>query len=223
MGIEMVYPEPRKPTKKILAGKEPKTISGSEVETARASLYYSKYDKVVDGLVLKNFHYSNAQPEWAEYHLENVLSQWRKLKSINSRRRKEGKTIFSLPGTVRGYKNEDEKGILMTDLSEGGKYPVYDLKELEMMYLDKNDWSEIKKQIERDIAIAEEEGVGLESGPNHLDPWLITMHKERPTAYISDIGAYTSIDESKSQTARSTELLKKALNDIDKKYNLKTQ
>ncbi len=192
---------------------------GSEVDVSRVTLTFEKFGKNVDGLVLKKIHAAESQTEWAEEMMEEMLKRWRWLKKVNLRREKEGKPTFMLPGTVRGYREGNERGIVMTDLTKGGKNAVYDFKDVGggYFYPDKNTWGKIRAQIERDIAIAEEEGIFLGGGPYPLDPWLLVLDRERGfTAYLSDIGGYTQVGVSEERAKQSTFYLKRALEEKER-------
>lgn len=202
------------------------TISddSNEVDVNRIAMHYDDFGKTVDGLVLRTFK-DNLSSSEVEEKMKDVIEQWKRIKSINRRRKKEGKTVFRLPPSVRVLEG-DRPGILMTDLSKGGWFDVWDMKDIEAMAesweLDEGTWRQIKVQIERDIQIAQEEGLWLASGPNQLDPWLVIYNREhnRPEVYLADIGSYTGFEGAKDGGIEySTTYLKRGLASIDRKLN----
>jgi len=191
--------------------------TGSEVEVSRVKLRYKEFDKKIEGLVLKKLHGSEKQPDWAECQMQDILRQWKFIKRAVRRRKKEGLSHFLLPGTIRGYREGNEQGILMTDLTEGGSNQIYDLKEISIGYydIDQATWIKIREQIERDIQMASEEKINLAGGPYPLDPWLIVIKDNEPQVYLVDIGGYTSVNVSEYTVKRSTLKLRRALEKMD--------
>jgi hypothetical protein len=162
---------------------------GSEMDVSRIRLHYG--GRHVDGFLLKEPTAGDA--EWKKAFVNDIFCKWKQLREINIRRRREGKTIFTLPRTVRILENEEYCGILVTDLSEGGVRKVLDLKEfLHGRHVSPEAWTEIQKQIERDIEIAYEEGICLDNGPEFVDPWLVVQYHDGYKAILSDVGGYTS-------------------------------
>ncbi len=203
---------------------------GSEVHAYRTRLHYSEYRKTVDGLVQRRFNKSEEDRGKAFREQDVTLRQWKDIQEINRRRKKEGKTTFQIPGTIRGYDTPDEVGILMTDLSQGGSRRTMDLKEVftSAKYVDvatqRNreqtgmDWQRIRELIEKDIAIAEEEGVELNNGPHPLDPWLVVWNDDEPQVYLLDIGHYSRTDAPERDVSKCSASIRAELDDYEKKY-----
>lgn len=172
--------------------------SSAEVQTSRVTLHYDNFEKKIDGLVTKRFRYSDAH-EGEGSHFEKVMTQWKTIKEKMKERSKKGLPVFNLPGTIRSYKDKHGGGVLMTDLTRGGKIEICDLKDLSSNFsklnLNLNDWENIKNQVLRDIEIANKENIKLGSGGRtSFDPWLIAIEDDGPKVYVIDIGIFTSID-----------------------------
>jgi hypothetical protein len=125
-----------------------------------------------DGFVLKEPVGVNLEQRQAFVH--ELLKKWQQLRDINTRRRHEGKTTLTLPRTVRLLEDNEHCGLLVTDLSRTGTREIFDLKELLYgHHIPPEAWADIRRQIERDIEIAQEEGIKLDNGPSCIDPWLV--------------------------------------------------
>lgn len=166
--------------------------SGTENKVHQAVLTYKGGDDRVEGLLYKKPQVNDR--ELSTLQVEDALRKWDYLKEVAKALRENKQEGFRLPGTVRGYHDENGVGILVTDLSEGGKKIVCDLKEIEFLgSISKEAWDKIKQLVLQDAEIAARNGIGLDNGPSKLDPWLVVFEQDGPQVYLSDIGGYTSI------------------------------
>lgn len=206
---------PRKRRVDVVEGEE--IAKGTEAEVVSAEIHYENHDRIVGGLVLKRLRGAKEHPEFSDFKFEDILDQWRYIKEAARRRSKEGKYFPRLPETIREYRRGEERGLLMTDLSEGGEKQVFDLKDIEFIFpvMDESTWIEIRNQVERDIEFADEERVELGGGPSSLDSWLVVLDGDEAKVYIGDIGAYTSVRASDRTIQRSTAKIRKALEKMD--------
>lgn len=204
---------------------------GGEVNVHKTKLDYEN-KKGLEGLVFKSFHDDKklwrTQRGEREYRLDKVLEQWDVIKRIRSELRKQGKDGFNMPGTVRGVKSDGQTGILMTDLSEGGKKDVIDLKRLvlpqEAQKVPRKEWDKLRENVLRDVTIGLEHNISLireqdeseEEPKDILDPWTVVVDKESGTCklVITDIGQYSGSPVDKI-TQKDLEKLNKHLNRIE--------
>lgn len=172
---------------------------GSETVVHRAEITYSGLDRIAGGLVVKRLRHPYKNRAELEPYLEDILSQWEYIRSAMVRRKKEGKDTFHLPTTIRGYKSKTEVGVIMNDLTEGGKNRMFDLKQLmqSSQLVPYGEWTRIKEQILRDLRIASEEGIILAKEDYlPLDAWIVVYKDEQPNAYVVDIGEHTAFEGS---------------------------
>lgn len=188
---------------------------GLEKQVNRVELYYPEHGQKVDGLVLLTPHDGDGllSGSYVEKYVRDTLEQWRRLKEINQRRAIDKQPTMTLPPTVRQYRDEDFTGILMTDLSENETRPVLDVRELAKGDIIRIEWEQIRSQIERDLRIAEEEGLLLGGGPSHLDSWSVVYDFKQHThiVYLLDIGLFTKVDAEPAKVAERNQHILKAL------------
>jgi hypothetical protein len=173
--------------------------SGAEGLVYEALLEYKDVPK--KGFVYKRLHgltggYEDLSPEMMEEILTDTLGQWNKIRAVRQTLKQESKPGFNIPGTIRGVRGEGEYGLLLSDLSEGGKKQVIDLKMLRARpdIISPAQWQEIKKAVLNDLDIASLYGIKVVSGLAGLDAWLVSIDKETGECkvYLSDIGMYSS-------------------------------
>ena len=194
----MIHLSGRKISRQAEIAEAKKLDSGTESRVSRITLKYKERARPIGGLVLKEILGADQDPNWADQQMRQVLETWNLIVKINERRNREKKTMFRLPGTIRGFQDKKRIGILMTDLSDNGEKEIFDLKDL--IYFSRDDltmkdWQSIKQQVLRDIEIAQEEAIDLDNGPEHVDPWLVVYDKVQKTyqVYLCDIGGYTHV------------------------------
>ncbi len=180
--------------------------SGAEGSVYDAVLNYKDLPK--EGFVFKSLHNfkvvttydedvgtEDLEKEEAEKILKDTLDQWARIRAVRQILREEHKSGFNIPGTIRGVRG-DEYGLLISDLTEGGKKEVIDLKMLRAYpgRVTPEQWNEIKRGVLNDLNLSKLYGIKLVSGNAGLDPWLVAIDKETGECrlYISDIGMYSS-------------------------------
>lgn len=188
---------------------------GTEKTAEAIRLHYPEFDRFVDGLMLikPRTEYEMA----AKYELDLIVMQWRDLLKTNTRRREDGKETMNLPGTVRLFEGDNESGVLMTDITKGGTLQIQELKVIEFgqipgMWL--SDWRKIRKKIDQDLRVAEEEGVLLGGGPSKLDSWLLSFDPSTREwdVTIVDIGRHAGGKASPGMVAKRNDEIRKQLN-----------
>ncbi len=172
---------------------------GSETVVHRADIIYPEFDRVAGGLVMKRLRHPSKDRVALEEDFEDILLQWKYIRSAMARRKKEGKDTLSIPTTIRGYKSETEIGVIMNDLTKGGRNKIIDLKKLtrSSVLVPYEEWGQIKEQILRDLRIAREEGIILTKDTYlPLDAWNVVWEEGRPCVYVVDIGQHTAFEGS---------------------------
>ncbi|OGG73387.1 hypothetical protein A3A40_01030 [Candidatus Kaiserbacteria bacterium RIFCSPLOWO2_01_FULL_54_20] len=191
---------------------ESSTIGGgTEVEVREASLDY-KNRTDLRGLVFKKFKGQGELPRWfLESKLKYTLQQWQKIRQIHDELRKSGKEGFNIPPTVRGVVGKDGIGILMTDMREGGKKDVIDLKRLvfsaEARKVNRKEWDKLRRAVDRDVHIGLSNNIRLireqpldeEEPLDILDPWTVIIDKKTGACELAltDIGEFSGAEVDK--------------------------
>jgi len=220
----------RYPYPLVKVGKTP-IGKGGEVIVKPVKLDY-QHVRGLKGLVMKEFHDGKGVhvPRWdRELRLDSILAQWNVIKNVAKELRKEGREGFNIPGTVRGVKAELSTGILMTDLSEGGKKDVIDLKKLifheEARKVPRAEWDKLRECVLRDVQIGLENNISLireqdepEDEPiDILDPWTVVVDKETGVCelVITDVGQYSGSPVDKI-TVKDLAKLNKHLDQVER-------
>ncbi|MEK7156656.1 MAG: hypothetical protein AAB790_02515 [Patescibacteria group bacterium] len=164
---------------------------GDESDIHKVSLNHTELG------TLKGFIFKKSLDLHPEESLADTLAQWREIRKVKASLVKEKREGFNIPGTVRGIATRDNVlGLLVTDLSEGGKNYVFDLKTLfrNAHNITREDMQNIKIAVIRDMDIARENGIKLVSGATGLDAWFVVKPKAGGDCkvYITDIGKYSS-------------------------------
>src|SRR3989338_6341493 len=105
---------------KKTSGKRPKIKSevlsteeitqGSETKVLQAELKY-KEGKIVEGFVYKKIHQSDVNPTFGKLEMEDRLHKWGSIKKVKKELLKSNEKGFNIPGTIRGYQDEEGAGI----------------------------------------------------------------------------------------------------------------
>ncbi len=139
------------------------------------------------------------------------------LKAINKKLPK-GDDGFNLPNTVRMVADKCEKSLLVSDLTSGGKFKLYDLK----YYFEFKDQlpfelkNVVEKQIKKDLALAEKNKITLTQSANinfPLDTWCLVVNPETGDGkvFIMDVGRNVHLDVTDEQLDASRCLVEKHL------------
>ncbi len=200
------------PLNPTIIGDERTAVRGSEVEVMPVILDYKK-SREVSGLVYKDVRSNDLDQGRTLTHDEKVhimhdmLDQWREIIAVKKQLTAEAATGFNIPGTVRGVEDHEHAGILMTDLTENGKYELVDIKNFNAYlwehraapHINADAVRKIRDLIAHDIDIAAQHGIKLITGfSNHplqlLDTWQIAINKQTGELkiYICDIGRFSS-------------------------------
>lgn len=170
---------------------------GAEHQVLQASLDYGG-GRVVEGLVYKKLWEEKilGKENKLDALLEDVLDQWEHIRAVKRELTKRGEEGFNIPGTIRKIRTEDSSGILVSDLSEGGKNELIDVKILNSYpeEISRSEWRKIKEAVLRDLEIATKNNIRIVGGNTGLDAWLLVRDKKTKEfkVYLSDISAETS-------------------------------
>ena len=207
---------------KVTLQKQKRVGDGSEVKTDRTDLIYGD-SKKIKGMVAKKYFTAYKTREELREHLKEVLSQWSYIRNAMVERKKVGKITFKTPKTIRGYEEKDKEiGILMTDLTQGGKNTVIDLKDyVEEPSFDLQTWEKIKSQLLRDVEVAREERIVLtDLSLLALDPWLVVYENHEPVLYFVDVGEHTRVNQPEAKVDKAIEHVLSYIQRIDKKFTV---
>jgi len=200
----------RKPNR-ITLGEELSSGNNAEGTVWQASLEYKDRERVVDGLVFKEFHYGN--PE----EIMRILNLWERMFKFNQRLKAENERPISLPGVVRGLTFPQKRGwfsriinpeklrpgLIMTDLSKGGEREVFDLKLINNFAQDltQDQWNKIKSQVIYETKTLLDENIDLQAYGafrilTQLDPWLVIrdINTREVSLCIADVGSFSIFD-----------------------------
>ncbi len=210
---------------------------GGEGVIHGATLHYDR--KKIPGLVYKKFRlidlHGVPRQGSPKERLEKILLIWERIKRIKQKLKKEGKPGFNVPPTVRGYMdtNRKEFGLLMTDLTQGGKRRLFDFRYLnlaeEFVELSSSIDS-IKAAVTRDVEIATKNNINLytlvskdEKRESALDPWLLSVDKEGSSeVFLADVGEYVELvsdsAEDQQKMHASHQAILEKLSEIEREF-----
>ncbi len=157
---------------------------------------------------------SGLSSEQQENQVFDSYNKFVYLREIN-RNQKNSDHKFNLPLTVRLTKADDgSHSILATDLTDGGKNKLYDLKYYFEFkdQLDERSKDIITETIKADLDLAEKYNVRLNIGTNvnfPLDAWCFVKDEQtgNDKVYIMDVGRNIKIGASAEELKRTRELI----------------
>ena len=194
---------------------------GTEKIVRSVELRYVDAEKTIDGLVLVESR--AGMPQDAEKQIDELEKQWRYIKEVNQRRKKNSQTTLRIPNTIRRYTDEHHSGLLMTDLSQNGQRWLRDLKAVSHHSISDHGWRVIRQKVLNDINLARQERIILGGGPGNLDPWVITQDRETDEydVYVVDLGYSTHVNVTQEEADAAATKARKAFQDIeDQRYEM---
>lgn len=205
---------------------------GREGEIFDATVQYGDKEPV-GGFVFKrllNTAHLPAGPDrriHLEKKLNSTLAVWDHIKQMKQHMKAEGREGFLIPGTIRGIVGETETGLLITDLRDGGKNDVLDLRNLyeHADVIRPEDWQQIKERVLADTELAIENRMRMNVGPPEdvqVDPWMVVRNRETGTfdVVVTDISPMNTVFSTTEKPEFVAEALEESREEIQKSLDV---
>lgn len=178
-----------------------------------------------NGFVLKTVspELEKINPDFAEKRLEKMNA----LREINVQQSKIGGHIFNIPNTTRiVIQNDGTKALLETDITEGGRLDLIDLKNFRGYEFDEGTRTFIIDHIKEDVQLASKYGLTLSHWQNNyapLDTWNLVIDPAtgEKKLYIIDVGHSVELQQTPEELEKGEQKIDEVLEEI--KLGDKTQ
>lgn len=150
---------------------------------------------------------AHIKPNFAQERFEKLAA----LKRINMEQAKSGGHQFTLPNTFRIVKLQDgTEALLETDITEGGKMVMVDLKKFQGYQFDQQTKDFIVDTIRKDMNLAAKHRITLTHWQNTyapLDTWHLVINPEtgEKKLYILDVGFSVDLNQSQNELDQGIE------------------